>query len=155
MAQHDFWEKLKQRVREVSIAAADFTEEQALIGKLKFDILNLKRKVDRCYRDMGERLMELYKADPSTQPFDDEEIARLIRSVTDNERHIAEKQQEINEVADYFRTRAESRQKTAAEEAKRTSKPTPSTTGESKPQIKSSTQRPATPKSKSTRKKNS
>jgi len=109
MAQSDFWNKLKARLREVSIAAADFTEEQALIGKLKFDILNLKRKIEHKHNEIGVRICELSLITrPKPKPFEDEEIIRLLDEIVEIEKLVESKRQDITKVADQVRTRGSS-----------------------------------------------
>lgn len=106
MVQSDFWNKLKARLREVSIAAADFTEEQALIGKLKFDILNLKRKIERKQREIGVRICELSLVKrPKPKPFEDEDIERLVAEIAELEVQVDQKRQDISKVADQVRTK--------------------------------------------------
>ncbi|NQU06877.1 MAG: hypothetical protein HQ568_12340 [Calditrichaeota bacterium] len=106
MAQSDFWNKLKARLREVSIAAADFTEEQALIGKLKFDILNLKRKIEHKHNEIGVRICELSLVTrPKPKPFEDEEIIRLLGEIAEIEKLVESKREDISKVADQVRTR--------------------------------------------------
>ncbi len=107
MAQNDFWTKLKKRFCEVSSAAADFTEEQAIIGKLKFEILNLKRKFDRKKSSLGGRLFEMSQEDPKPDVFEDIEVISLLSEIEDLENKIDAKNREITEVADHFRTKAE------------------------------------------------
>jgi len=106
MAQSDFWNKLKARLREVSIAAADFTEEQALIGKLKFEILNQKRKIEHKHNEIGVRICELSLVTrPKPKPFEDEEIIRLLDEIAEIEKLAESKRQDISKVADQVRTR--------------------------------------------------
>ncbi len=110
MPQGDFWDRLKQRVREVSTAAADFTEEKTLIGKLKFELLNIKRKIDRFHREIGVRITDLAKMDPLPQPFKDESIQQLLSEIKDQEQLIQLKKKEIDKVTDHFRAKSASRQ---------------------------------------------
>ena len=106
MVQSDFWNKLKARLREVSIAAADFTEEQALIGKLKFDILNLKRKIEHKQSEIGVRICELSLTKrPKPKPFEDEDIIRLLSEIAELEVLVDQKRQDITKVADQVRSR--------------------------------------------------
>lgn len=106
MVQKDLWNKLKQRLKEVSIAAADFTEEQALIGKLKFEILTLKRRVDRLHTSIGIHVCDMSKQNPRSNPFEEADVIHYICEVEDLERQIEVKRSEITEVADHFRTKS-------------------------------------------------
>lgn len=106
MVQKELWNKLKQRLKEVSIAAADFTEEQALIGKLKFEILTLKRKVDKLHLNLGIHMCEMSKLNPQPKPFENADVIHFISEVEDLEIKIDAKRREITEVADHFRTKS-------------------------------------------------
>ena len=106
MSQSEFWNKLKTRFKEVSTAAADFTEEQALIGKLKFEILTLKRRVDRSRGELGSLVCELSKNTPQPNVFDDVEVMRYLSEIEDTENQIEVKRKEITEVSDHFRAKA-------------------------------------------------
>jgi len=120
MTQNDFWQKLKKRLKEVSTAAADFTEEQALIGKLKFEILTLKRKVDRLNSNLGMRVCEISRQSPHPDPLEDSDVNGFISDIADLEIQIENKRLEITGVADHFRskaTEAKSKPKPGAGEA--------------------------------------
>ena len=134
MVQSDFWNKLKKRLREVSTAAADFTEEQALVGKLKFDILSLTRKIDRKQREIGVRMCELSRESRRVQPFNDGDIIRLIAEIEEIEKQAEDKRNEITRVADQIRAKREAQTPTAADvhpaeapAGKPKAKPAPST----------------------------
>ncbi len=105
MTQSDIWEKFKEGLKKVSTAAADFTEEQAIIGKLKFEILSLKRKVDRLHNDLGIRLKEMARQDPKANPLADDEIKDMLARIEDLEARIRQKRSEITEVADQMRAK--------------------------------------------------
>jgi hypothetical protein len=105
MPQSDFWERLKNRLIEVGNSAADFAEEQAIVGKLKFDILNLRRKVDHALHDIGSRVLEMSSMSPDANPLKDREVVELIDLIGDLELHIEHQRKEITEVADQIRRR--------------------------------------------------
>ena len=125
MDKSEFWNKLKKRLVEVSTAAADFTEEQALIGKLKFDILTLKRKIDHRQREIGLRICELAKEDPRPLAFNDDEIVRLITEIDELEIQVTAKRDSITLVADQVRSKRQEQQKKAASDATGTTEPPP------------------------------
>ena len=125
MDKSEFWNKLKKRLVEVSTAAADFTEEQALIGKLKFDILTLKRKIDHRQREIGLRICELAKEDPRPLAFNDGEIVRLLSEIDELEVQVVEKRDSITLVADQVRSKRQEQQKKAASKETDTTKPPP------------------------------
>jgi len=105
MAQSEFWNKLKNRIKEVSIAAADFTEEQAVIGKLKFEILTLKRKSDQVTKQLGSHIYNMSDLTDKPSVFDDYEVKEFIREIDDIKAQVEVKRSEIDVVADNFRTK--------------------------------------------------
>lgn len=115
MPQSDFWDRLKKRLVEVSNAAADFTEEQAIIGKLKFDILTLKRKIDRSLHDIGARVLDMSRETPAENPLHDREVKESLDMISDLETQIERKRKDINDVAEQFRRRRAARDRMKAE----------------------------------------
>lgn len=117
MSQGDFWNKLMKRLKDVSSAAADFTEEQAIIGKLKFEILTLKRKIDKLHYNLGVRVSELSKLKPQPEPFKDKEVREFLNQIVDLEQQIEENRQNINTVAENFRAKAAAAKDESTEDA--------------------------------------
>jgi translation initiation factor IF-3 len=143
MQQSDFWERLKKRLIEVSNATADFAEEQAMIGKLKFDILNLKRKVDRALHDIGSRVLEMSRATPDSNPLQDREIKDLLALIADLEVQVERKRKEIGMVADQVRGR---RQADNGAKAQASAPKAPPPAAKSAPAAKPAPVKPAAPK---------
>jgi hypothetical protein len=48
-----FWDRLRKNVSEGFRVAADRTDELARVGKLKLDLLNLKRKLNHEFSEIG------------------------------------------------------------------------------------------------------
>ncbi len=139
MPKSDFWDKLKTRLIEVSNAAADFTEEQAVVGKLKFDILNLNRKIDRNKQDIGARVLEIARSDQPYNPLQDGEIVKKIAAIGDLEAQINFKRVEITREVETIRSRRKPTAKPAA------SAPSPTPKPASSPAPKEAPQRTASP----------
>lgn len=151
MAQNDFWGKFKKGIKRATSAAADFTEEQAIIGKLKFEILNLKRKIDRLHNELGVRISELSNITPRPDPFKDGEIKTALEKVVDLEKQIQEKRKSITQVADDFRTKAEQTRTAEDKEVETPGKPTPP--GKAAAEVKPDEKPEPKPKRKYTRRK--
>lgn len=136
MPKSDFWEKMKQRLVEVSNAAADFTEEQAIVGKLKFDILNLKRRIDRDLHNIGSRVLDIGRSAAPSNPLEDGEVRNLIASIGDLERQVDRKRRQIGQVADQIRSRRRSETPAAGPAPTPAATPTPKPTPARKPAAK-------------------
>lgn len=116
MTQSEFWTKLKRKLKDVSLAAADFTEEQAIIGKLKFDIINLKRKIENNHREIGALVTNLSRLSTPPNPLADPEIKKLLKDIQSLEKLIEENRKAISQVSDEFRARGAARAKENEEE---------------------------------------
>ena len=124
MPQNDFWERLKKQLIEVSTTVADFTEEQALIGKLKFEILSLKRQIDQTYRELGIRVHHLARTSALSATHDDREVKRFINLIEHLETQVEQKKLDIVKVSETIRNRrAPAKTAGAARPAKPTAPP--------------------------------
>ncbi len=56
------WEKIKKSVREGAALSIEKIEEYSKIGKLKVEEFATKKKIERNYVDIGERVFELVHA---------------------------------------------------------------------------------------------
>lgn len=108
MAQNDFWEKFKSTVKGATNVAADFAEEQALVGKLKFEILTLNRKAKGLRSKLGELVFDMALKTPQPNPFDNAEVNSIISEIEDLLAKSEAKRSEISQVADYFRAKTAS-----------------------------------------------
>jgi hypothetical protein len=126
MPKSDFWGKLKTRLIEVSNAAADFTEEQAVVGKLKFDILNLNRKIDRNKHEIGDIVVQISRSKEVTNPLDDGEIMKRLVMISELEAQIEFKRAEIARDVEEIRGRRHHASKPASEATTPSPKPAPS-----------------------------
>jgi nucleoside-triphosphatase THEP1 len=57
MEESSFWDKLRDNLAQGIKVAADRTDEIARTGKLKLDVLNLKRKLSHQFSELGRKLV--------------------------------------------------------------------------------------------------
>jgi len=105
MPKSDFWDKLKTQSVKFLNAAADMAEEQAVVGKLKFDILNLNRKIDRNKHDIGDIVLQISRSEEPYNPLDDGEVRKRIVSIGELEAQIEFKRAEITRDVEEIRNR--------------------------------------------------
>ncbi|MBM3326660.1 MAG: hypothetical protein FJY65_06735 [Calditrichaeota bacterium] len=152
MPKAEFKEQLKRGLKELgakagelTIAAADFIEEQAQVGKLKFDILTLKRQIDRDLRSIGEVVLNISRSPKPVNPLEDKGIKQSLKQIDNLERQIENKRTEIAKVVEAARLRR-------MERAEKKAEPTPPPPPEAEIPAKKTVQRKAAPKSKSAKK---
>ncbi|HHS13623.1 MAG TPA: hypothetical protein ENN03_07610 [bacterium] len=107
------WDDFKTSMKSFFNSAADKTEEYAKIGKIKVDIVNLKRSLDRQYQEMGKAVFDALKKDDQTALGGKAEIQKLMAGIQKQIDHIKDKEKEIEKI------RAEARKKAVSKEAKK------------------------------------
>ena len=123
------WKDIKKTVKDGISVAADKTEEYTKIGKIKVEILNINRNIDKAHTNLG---IEIYSLMKSKSPGDISKNAKALKLVGEIDKlktSLKAKEKEIKEV-----------KKESAVENKTKESPTPSkakTTGAKKTGTKS------------------
>ena len=55
------WQRIRKSVAEGVSVAAEKTEEFTKLGKLKFEILNTKRKISKTFTELGSMTYDAFK----------------------------------------------------------------------------------------------
>lgn len=111
------WKDIKKTVKDGISVAAEKTEEYTKIGKIKVEILNINRNIDKAHTKLGQEVYTLMK---SKSPGDISKNAKTLKLVSEIDKlkaSLKAKEKEIKEV-----------KKEAAAESKTKESPTPSTT---------------------------
>jgi len=94
------WEKIKKSLRQGAAMSIEKIEEYAKLGKLKIEEMAARRKIDRRFIDMGERVFDLLEDRKGSEIADDLAIQKAIediKSLKEELMTIAEKVQAIAE----------------------------------------------------------
>ena len=75
------WEKIKKGLKEGAALSMDKIEEYTKIGKLKIEELAAKRKIEKNFMDMGERIFTLIEDGKRNGIEDDLSIKKAIENV--------------------------------------------------------------------------
>jgi len=75
------WEKIKKSVREGAALSIEKIEEYSKIGKLKVEEFATKKKIERNYVDIGERVFELVESDKKADVTVDVAIKKSISNI--------------------------------------------------------------------------
>jgi len=92
------WEDIKKTVKEGFSTAAEKTEEYTKIGKLKVDILNIKRNIDKTYTDLGRDVYSLIKGAQKNDLAKNEKVAKHIKQIDELKAKLKAKEAEIDAV---------------------------------------------------------
>lgn len=93
-----FWEDLKKTVQQGLSVAAEKTEEYTKIGKVKMDILGIKKDLDKTYREMGEKVSELIDSKKSEEIGSNTQVKKLKTQINKLQKNLKAKEVEIEEI---------------------------------------------------------
>jgi hypothetical protein len=75
------WEKIKKSVREGAALSIEKIEEYSKIGKLKVEEYATKKKIERNYVDIGERVFELVQSRKDSDAVNDTIVKKAISNI--------------------------------------------------------------------------
>ncbi|MBN1465863.1 hypothetical protein JXA02_08890 [candidate division KSB1 bacterium] len=89
---------LLDSIRDGLELVVDKTEEYSKIGKLKVDIISIKRKIEKQFTELGGRTFDLLTGDDAKSLQKDDKVATLIRDIQAFEQELKEKEADIERV---------------------------------------------------------
>jgi hypothetical protein len=75
------WEKIKKSIREGAALSIEKIEEYSKVGKLKVEEFATKKKIERNYVDIGERVFELVQAKKNSEVIGDIVVKKAIANI--------------------------------------------------------------------------
>ncbi len=92
------WEDIKKSVKQGFTVAAEKTEEYTKIGKLKVDILNVNRSLDKAFTELGREIYELAKSGKKIDVTKNEKIQGGIAKIDEQKDVLKAKEAEIETI---------------------------------------------------------
>ena len=92
------WEDITRTIREGVDTVVEKTEELTKIGRIKVDIINIKRNIEKNFAEMGGKTYHLIVEEKKNQISKDKEIMELVECVKLLEKELEEKKQELEKV---------------------------------------------------------
>lgn len=112
----NLWDDIAKSIREGVDTVVEKTGELTKMGKIKVDIINIKRNVEKNFAELGGKVYHLIVEEKSTQVAANKEVKELIECIKILEKELQEKNEEMKNV-----------------------KPKNESAGESKPEVKKTT----------------
>ncbi len=81
MEMDNVWERIRKGVKEGAALSMEKIEEYTKVGKLKIEEFSVKRKIERNFVDMGERVFELISDEKGSEVEKDILINNSIENV--------------------------------------------------------------------------
>ena len=94
------WEKIKRSLKEGATLSMEKIEEYTKIGKLKVEEMAAKRKIERNFVDLGERLYDLLEEGKSSGVADDLAIKKSTENINALKAELVDISAKITEVTE-------------------------------------------------------
>ena len=95
----DLWGKIKKSVMDGASFAAEKTEELTKLGKVKIEILNLKRKISNNFTELGGITYEALKSENVEEELKSEKVNALISTIKELESELETKENIYDEMS--------------------------------------------------------
>ena len=89
------WEDIRDGIRDGIELVVDKTEEYSKIGKIKVDIIGIKRNIEKGFSELGGRTYEILKESKKKNVGSDADVKRLVDELMELEKSLDEKKNEI------------------------------------------------------------
>lgn len=100
----NMWEKLKKGVREGAALSMEKIEEYTKLGKLKVEELAAKRKIERNFGDIGERVFDLFEDGKNGEVSQDLTIKKAVENIAALREELVEISRKIKDVGENARS---------------------------------------------------
>jgi hypothetical protein len=92
------WEDIKKSVKQGLTFAADKTEEYTKIGKVKLDVINLKRDIEKNFKEMGMEVFDLLGQAKKVNIADNAKVKELAETIVELRKALELKETEIEKI---------------------------------------------------------
>ena len=118
----NLWDDIARTLRESVDTVVEKTEELTKIGKIKIDILNIKRNVQKNFSELGGRVYHLIIKEKKTAISADKEATEIIECIKILEKELDDKKSELEKVKSKQSSNSESKSTTKTQARKATAK---------------------------------
>ncbi len=118
----NLWDDIAKTIREGVDTVVEKTEELTKIGKIKIDILNIKRNVQKNFSELGGRVYQLIAKEKKTEISTDKEAKEIVECIKILEKELDDKKSELEKVKSKQSSNSESKSTTKTQARKATAK---------------------------------
>ena len=94
----NLWDDIARTIREGVDTVVEKTEELTRIGRIKVDILNIKRNVEKNFSELGGRVYQLISKEKNAAISTDKEAKEIIECIKILEKELDDKKSELAKV---------------------------------------------------------
>jgi hypothetical protein len=126
------WEDIKKTIKDGISVAAEKTEEYTKIGKLKVDILNINRSIDKEYKVLGEETFKHISSGKKTDIAENEKTKKIVTKIKGLQKSLKDKEKEIEVIKQEAEKKAKEKPQEKESEKKPKETNAPKKTGSEK-----------------------
>jgi len=97
-----FWDDLANLFKRGVSTVAKKTDEYTRIGKIKVDIIGIKRDIDKKFTELGGKTYQLIVEENNSRVASNEEVKAIIDSIKELNRKLDEKKDELQQVREEY-----------------------------------------------------
>jgi hypothetical protein len=127
------WDDIAKTIREGVDTVVGKTEEYTRIGKIKIDIINIKRNVEKNFAELGGRVYHLMVEKKKPQISGDKDVKKILDSIQLLEKELQSKKAELEKVGKKEPAAKAATPATPQSEAKPKAEPKPKKSTATKP----------------------
>lgn len=94
----NLWDDIARTIREGVDTVVEKTEELTRIGRIKVDILNIKRNVEKNFSELGGRVYQLISKEKNAAISTDKEAKEIIECIKILEKELDDKKSELAKI---------------------------------------------------------
>jgi len=118
----NLWDDIAKTIREGVDTVVEKTEKLTKMGKIKIDILNIKRNVEKNFSELGGRVYHLIIKEKNTAVSADKEAREIIECIKILEKELDDKKSELEKVKSKQSSKSESKSTTKTQARETTAK---------------------------------
>jgi hypothetical protein len=100
MEKDNMWEKIKKNFKDGAALSIEKIEEYSKIGKLKIEEFAAKKKIERNYLDIGQRVFDLIESQKNSEILEDIFIKKAIENIRQLNAELAEIDSKIKKISE-------------------------------------------------------
>ena len=115
-------EDITKGIKEGITVVADKTDEYTKIGRLKVDILGIKRNIEKQFTELGGRVYHAIKVEKVKNSNEDDKVKELVSKISELEKKLNTKNKEIEKVKETKEAERREREEVKKREKEETKK---------------------------------
>ncbi len=97
-----FWEDLSRVFKKSVSVVAKKTDEYTKIGKIKVDIIGIKRDIDKQFNSLGANVYRLIVEESNTRVASNEEVKEILDKLKELNKTLNEKKEQLEKIREQY-----------------------------------------------------